>query len=227
VPSYRVAGSTLALSIFDVVGQDGAESGFIGHSGLAESEGSQNAAKIPVLDMGPPLHGPGHPNHVQAHLVGSATLTDDEVQKIRTFIDRHASEHSSFLQFSKRQLINAAPQMYCVHPHAKPLCEDDGRYARMRFSCAGFVFEAYKKARINLLNSDALPMVDIAVVRLGYPDHIRLMENGRVSREDLGLAGAGPWPVLLCGYLFHALNRDQATYSGPKKLDHDVRSRSW
>ncbi len=208
MPSYRVAGSTLSLSIFDVVGQDADESGFIGHVGLAKSAGSQNPAKIPVLDMGPPLHGQGVPSYVRANVAGSATLTDDEVQKVKTFVDRHANEHSVFLQFSTSQLINAAPQMYCVHPHATPFYENDGRYARMRFSCAGFVFEAYKKARIKLLDSNNLPMVNITVIRLAYPEQVRLMENGRISPEALGLEGSGPWPVLLCGYLFHALNRD-------------------
>jgi hypothetical protein len=208
VPSYRVAGSTLSLSIFDVVGQDGGESGFIGHSGLAESAGSQNAARIFVLDMGPPLHGPGGSGQVRANVVGSAALTDDEVQKIKTFVNRHANEHLVFLQFGATRLIKAAPQMYCVRPHASPFYEDDGRYARTRFSCAGFVFEAYKKARIQLLDSDNLPMVNIAVIKLAYPEQVRLMEAGRISPGALGLEGSGPWPVLLCGYLFHALNRD-------------------
>ena len=186
VPSYRVAESTLSLSIFEVVGQDGGELGFIGHVGLAESTGSQNVAKIPVLDMGPPLHGKGSSGHIKADVVGSAVLTDDEVQKIRTFVDRHANEHLLFRKFRRSQLIQAAPQMYCVHPHMSPHYEDDGRYARMRFSCAGFVFEAYKKARIRLLNSSVLPMVDIAVIRLAYADHVRLMESGLVSPEAIG-----------------------------------------
>ncbi len=208
MPSFRVNGTTLSLSIFDVVGQDGDESGFIGHTGLAESAGLQSAAKIPVLDMGPPLHGQGCLGHIRGDVVGSTTLTHDEVQKIRTFVDRHKNEHLVFLQFNTGQLIKAAPQMYCVHPHTSPFYEDDGRYTRMRFSCAGFVFEAYKKARIKLLDSNDLPMVDIAVIRLAYPGQVRLIESGRTSLETLGLEGDGPWPVLLCGYLFHALNRD-------------------
>lgn len=208
MPSYRVEGSTLSLSIFDVVGQDGDESGFIAHTGLVESAGSQSAARIRVFDMGPPLHGQGCSGHVRANVVGSATLTDDEVQKIKTFVNRHANEHLAFLQFSGSQLIEAVPQMYCIHPHASPFCEDDGRYARMRFSCAGFVFEAYKKARIRLLDLKDLPMVDIAVIRLAYSLQVRLMEARRIGLEALGLEGSGPWPVLLCGYLFHTLNRD-------------------
>jgi hypothetical protein len=207
VPSYRVVGPTLSLSIFDVVGQDGDEPDFIGHTGLAESASTEQVANVPVLDMGPPLHGQGGPAHVTANVVGRAILNDDEVRKIKTFVDRHANEHLVFLQLSTRQLLNAAPHMYCIHPHESPLHEDDGRYSRTRFSCAGFVFEAYKKARITFVDTNALPMVDLTVVRLAYPRQVRWMEMGRISSEALGIQGSGPWPVLLCGYLFHALNR--------------------
>ena len=44
MPSYRLAGSTVSLGIFDVVGQDGAEHGFIGHTGIAEPAGSHATA---------------------------------------------------------------------------------------------------------------------------------------------------------------------------------------
>jgi len=208
VPSYRVSETTLSLSSFEVVGQDGAEKGFIGHAGLVESAGSHDAASVPVLDMGPPLHGHGIAGLIRGGVVGSAALTDDEVQKINTFVDRHANEHAMFSQISTTQLIQMAPQMYCVLPHASPLYENDGRYARTRFSCAGFVLEAYKRARIKLLELNALPMVDMAIIAKAYPQQSRLIERGMITAEDLGLGGDGPWPVLLCGYLFRALNRE-------------------
>jgi len=207
VSSHRVTESTLSLSRFEVVGQDGAESGFIGHAGLAESAGSHDAAGVPVLDMGPPLHGHDNAGKVRVDVVGSATLTDDEVQKIKTFVDRHANEHAVFSEISRNQLIQMAPQMYRVLPHASPLYEDDGRYARTRFSCAGFVLEAYNRARIRLLDLNAIPMVDMAIIAAAYPQ-ARLIDRGLISSEDLGLCGNGPWPVLLCGYLFHALDRE-------------------
>jgi hypothetical protein len=207
VPSFRLSESTLSLSRFDVVGQDGAESGFIGHAGLAESAGSQNAASIPVLEMGPPLHGHGTAGHVRGDVVGSAALTDDDVQKIKTFVDRHANEHLVFSHFSRSQLLQAAPHMYCVLPHVSALYENDGRYARTRFSCAGFVLEAYKTARIKLLDLNGIPKVEMAVIAAAYPQ-TRFIESGRISAEALGLGGDGPWPVLLCGYLFHALSRE-------------------
>jgi len=208
VPSYRVNELTLSLDRFEVVGQDGAESGFIGHVGLAASKDSQDVASIAVLDMGPPLHGHGSDHHIRGDVIGSAVLTDDEAQKIRTFVDRHANEHLLFSQLSVGHLLKLAPQMYCLLPHTSPLYEDNGRYARTRFSCAGFVLEAYKTARIKLLNLDGMPLVDMAVVATAYPIHTRLIERGTINAEDLGLGGDGPWPVLLCGYLFHSLNRE-------------------
>jgi hypothetical protein len=208
LPSYRVATGNISLGLFDVVGQDGGERAFVGHAGLANSAGSQIAADVRVLDMGPPLHGQAAPGHIRADVVGSAVLTDDDVQKIKTFIDRHENEHRSLLLLSRTERIAAAPKMYIICPHAMPFYEEDGRYARMRFSCAGFVLEAYRKARVNLLEPKALPPVDMAIIRVCYPTQIRLMEDGKISPDDLGLGGNGPWQVLLCGYLFHALNRD-------------------
>ncbi len=156
--------------------------------------------------MGPPLRVEG--GNLMAHVIGSAVLTDDEVQKIRTFIDRHALEHLVFLKLGLRERINLSPQMYCVYPHFSPYREDDGRYARTRFSCAGFVFEAYKNARIELLDISTLPSMEVAAIRLAYHDQIEFLERGGIDLEALGLEGSGPWPVMFCGYLFHALNRE-------------------
>lgn len=208
VSSYRIDKPAVSLSVYDVVGQDGDRAGFICHAGLAESAGSQPVRQVAVLDMRPPLHAGDRTGRVAASAAGSAQLTDDEVQKIKNFVDRHASEHQAFLQLTQSQWLRLAPQMYCICPHAVPFYEDDGRYVRMRFSCAGFVFEAYKRARIVLLDTNALPAVDMAAIKSADPDQALLMERGIVSRESLGLEGNGPWPVLFCGYLFHALGRD-------------------
>lgn len=210
MPSYRVTGSTISLDRFDAVGKDGAESAFVGHAGLAAAAGSQDGASIPVLDMGPPLHGHDNAGQIRCDVVGSAALTDDEVQKIKTFVDRHANEHLLFSEFSTRELLQAAPQMYCVLPHTCPLEENDGRYTRTRFSCTGFVLEAYKRARIELLDLNGVPMVEMTIIAAAYPQ-TRFIERGIISAEALGLGGSGPWPVLFCGYLFHALNRESDT----------------
>jgi hypothetical protein len=208
VPSKRIDAPAISLSVYDVVGADGDTAGFICHAGLAESAGSHDAQAIAVLDMGPPLHTSHSAGQICASCVGSAELTDDEVRKITNFVDRHAGEHQTFLQLTSRQLLRLAPQMYCIFPHAEPFYEDDQRYARMRFSCAGFVFEAYRTAGIRLLDVSALPATQMEDIKRGYPSQTRLMESGKVSPESLGLEGNGPWPVLFCGYLFHALSRE-------------------
>jgi hypothetical protein len=198
----------LPLNVSDVVGQDGEEAAFVAHTGLAESGGLQTTESVAVIEMGPPLHGPGSARQIRAHVVGSADLTHDELQKIRRFVDQHASEHLVFEELGIVGVINAAPLMYCVLPHACPFEEEDGRYARMRFSCAGFVLEAYQSARIQLIVTNRLPPVDLDVLNRGYPRLMRLVRAGRLAQEELGLTGSGPWPVVMCGYLFHALNRD-------------------
>jgi hypothetical protein len=209
--SSRVTGGNVFLATFDVVGQDGDELAFVGHVGLATSAGSQDSAQIPICEMRPPLHGRDAPGQMTADVVGSAALTDNEIMKITNFVDRHAVEHASLLEMGMFARLRAVPQMYIVHPHAEPYREEDGRYTRMRFSCAGFVLEAYRKARIRLLDTKVLPLADLEHIRPGYPTEFRLMENGPISPEQLGLEGDGPWRVLMCGYLFHALNRDAAS----------------
>ncbi len=207
MPSYRTDPAPVSLGLYDVVGADGNHVGFICHAGLAESAGTHDVRDVAVLDMGPPLRAEGRGGRLHASAVGSAELTDDELRKIKTFVDRHANEHQPLSQLGGSRLRKSAPQMYCICPHSVPLYEDDGRYARMRFSCAGFVFEAYKAARILLLDTKALPVVDMAAITTAYPP-ARLIERGKVSGESLGLEGNGPWPVLFCGYLFHALGRN-------------------
>lgn len=210
MPSYRVTEPTVSLSRFDIIGQDGVELRFVAHVGLADVAGPSSSVAVPVCEMGPPLRGSNASRQLQCNVLGSATLTNSEIQKIKTFIDRHANEHASFLQVSRSQLVQAVPEIYCIIPHASPFREIDGRYTRTRFSCAGFVFEAYKKARITLIDVNNMPSVDMAVIASAYPLQVRLIESGRVSREALGLEGEGPWRVLLCGYLLHSLDRRAA-----------------
>lgn len=207
MPSFRIEGSSVSPSVFDVVGTDGDEPCFIAHAGLAESAFSCEVHAVPVFDMGPPLRGRGRAVAIRADAIGSAELDVDELHKIRVFIDLHAGEHASLMQLSPRDILHRAPEMYCIFPHAEECREDDGRYARTRFSCAGFALEAYKSAGIMLLYADALPAVSMDVLRSAYPEHIRRLESGRIAPDSLGLTGAGPWPVLLCGYLFHSLAR--------------------
>lgn len=205
MPSRRVNGDNISLQRFDAVGTIGKVDDFVVHAGLAQESGERSRRELPVIDMQPPLR-----NHEigPVEVVGSAELTDDEVRKMENFVDRHNSEHQALRELSDSAVLRHAGEMYCVLPHAEDFCEEDGRYTRRRFSCAGFVFEAYAKARIHLFDASNVPRMGSDVLSRCYPQYWRLVEKNSIFREALGLEGDGPWPVLVCGYLFHALNRD-------------------
>ncbi len=208
MPVTRVSSSAPAVAaLFDVVG-DG--SPFVKHVGLAQVAGGDAAPSIAVIDMGPPLPS-GRLMH--ADIIGSVDLTADEQQKIRNFIDRHENEHLAI------KALGLTPanigQAYCICPHAIALTEADGRYVRMRFSCSGFVFEAYRFANIHLIDEQRLPAVDLSMIQEAYPVLSPFL-NRPVVRDALGLSGDGPWPIMFCGYLFHAFDRGtQLIRQGP------------
>ncbi len=215
MPSRRVIGLQVTLDRFDVVGTDGDQVGFIRHAGLAAHEGEHDREAVAVYEMAPPLRAPGK---TPVDSCGTAGLTDDEARKIQVFIDLHANEHEAIKGLSRDNL----PRCYTVLPHATPFREDDGRFTRMRFSCAGFVIEAFRKARITLVVDEALPSVDLDLIKRAYSDYARFLDV-EDFRESMGLSGSGPWPVMFCGYLFQALNQApaairQAPYS-PKRGD--------
>jgi hypothetical protein len=209
VPSNRITQplTLISTSINDAIGSDGALAGTVSHIGLADATGPQIDGEVAVIEMGPPLRGNGANGRMRIDVVGWADLTDDEIQKIRTFIDRHTNEHAAVSELTAADVLRKSAELYCIVPHASPYEESDGRYVRMRFSCAGFVVEAYRSARINLVEVDRLPLVDMETIKAAYPNQIGLIERERLSAESLGLGGAGPWPVLFCGYLFHSLGR--------------------
>ncbi len=210
MPSWRVEGNDVTLAQFDVLGEDGGP-GFVRHTGLAAEEGQHSRHDVDVFDMGPPLRTPGQ---MRADAQGTARLTDDEERKIWDFIDRHASEHAATRTLSDLALLKHAAAIYCIYPHTTPYLEEDGKYARDRFSCVGFVFEAYKRAGIVLLDGTTVPRVSLEKLKQSYPGFFASMLDNPGFRESMGLRDAEEWPVMLCGYLFHALNRSPEEIRG-------------
>jgi hypothetical protein len=207
MPASRVVTDEVTLAAYDVVAKDGVTPTFIAHVGLAQSGGTQPAVNLAIYDMSPPLHGPDYATTINVTAFGVAELNNDEIQKIRTFLDLQSSEHEVIRQLSSADVLRHIREIYTIYPHATPATQDDGRYSRMRFSCAGFVFEAYSAARIKLLDPSQLPYIDLRTINDAYPNETRLIGRGLVRHEDLGLGGDGPWPVLLCGYLLNSLCR--------------------
>lgn len=166
---------------------------FVRHVGLADGEAEMSPADVHVVHMRPPLRGGDTPG--RADVVGRAELTDDEQNKVGVFVGKYLAE---------QEALAKTLDGYCVLPHSVETRNGDV-VVITRFSCAGFVFEAYRAARITLLDLPSMPNVSLDTLRTAYPDIP--LDRGRF-RDHFGLDGDGPWPVMLPGYLLHALNRD-------------------
>jgi hypothetical protein len=179
----------------EIIGEDG-QTPFVKHLGLCAKNETYPRDNVVVNHMGPPLEINGR---MSADVVARADLLDDERRRIKVFIDRHVGEH---LTEGLRQLNS-----YCIHPHAKDEPASDGTRIYTRFNCAGFALEAYHFAGIHPIDISAIPAIDLASLTRAYPIASRLTGPLRVM---FGIDGDGPWPVLLPGYVIHALNRTPA-----------------
>jgi hypothetical protein len=196
VPSKRVNNPVIDLSEYDVVGEDGVMPSFVRHVGLSAASGSMAASGVSVHQMGPPLNSSGT---IKVDVFGTADLDVGQKQRIKIFKDTHESEHLA-RKLGKRK-------GYVICPHVKDEQEEDGTRVFTRFSCVGFVIEAYKNAGIELLVLNAIPSIPIDQVCRAYPDIAEELKDHPKIRGRWGIEGDGPWPVALCGYVIHSLNR--------------------
>ncbi len=209
MPAHRLTALGSAISRSDVVAFDTkGVTHFLQHTALSahEYESVKAGDEIGVNHMGPPLERDGQ---CRVDVSGTAELNDDELNQIALFIDELEDERQAQV-LRQRSDIDKYPD-YIVHPHTD--YSPDGSYRR--FSCTGYVVEAYAEAGIDLIDIDAVPPVDLQMIYRAFPALERVEANpplrkrsGIRSRHDLGLAGDGPWRVLLPGYVLHSLARD-------------------
>lgn len=215
MPTLRLTPtSAFAASEFDAIGVDAeAVPEFLAHVGLflAPSGSLNSGDDVGLLHMAPPLG--RDQNACSAHVVGTVKLTVDERLKIQLFADRCIGENST---------NNAdGPRQYVVRPHRKPVESNDGTVIRERFSCAGFVVEAYRKAlRTEIIDTHEakLPKVSLDELRVVYshPRQLAALNDPRIRERQLNLPGEGDWPVLLPGHVLNALARkEKSIRNGP------------
>ena len=166
--------------------------------------------------MGPPLAAGPEFDHISfqkrsfiADIVADVDLTVDERDGIANWLAGVEKENRGheFKLF----------EPYVIHPHMDWVtAPETQRRIRRRFSCSGFVFEAYAAGNIRLVDVEgALPSVSENEVASAYPVFLQLelkpeairQRLGFGGREQLGLTSKGPWKLLLPGYLFHATAR--------------------
>lgn len=198
MPAQRLGSQPVSIQKYDVAAQDSATTpNFVRHVGLADEQRDdvRSNSEISLVHMGPPLMR-GHSGN-PVHAIGKAGLTAGQIRQIGVFVDEHLPEYEAEKVREHRQ--------YVIHPHVQ---EPDADVACRRFSCAGFVIEAYRYADLELVVTEParLPSVDLETLRHAYPEQARHLVNSRL-RPLFGLEGDGPWPVVLAGYVMNALNR--------------------
>jgi hypothetical protein len=203
MPARRIGGDKLHVRKFDVVGQDSAgTSEFIRHVGLANEEKDSlgSLPVVPMVRMGPPLSQGAASGAISA--IGAAGLTVDEALQIQVFVDEQVLEYEAAKAGRREQ--------YVIAPHMKEEKSRDGTIICRRYNCAGFVIEAYRSAGVDFIQTaqESLPPVAQSTLEIQYPDMVRLLENLK-NRENFGIPGDGPWPVVLAGYVLNALDRDE------------------
>lgn len=219
ISAAQLGAKTKACSQYAIIGQYAADDGrFVKHvSLLRQSVEVKGGSDVNVWHTGPPIvSGPlaqsrfGDATCV-AHVAGDFMLGPSECDAIANFLADVDKYHRTFT-------IKPLQQYVIVPHHQWVRAKETNRRIRRRFSCAGFVIEAYAAAAIDLIDLEQLPLARLEQVEFAFPDFRRLSEsNERVQNrigfrglEDLGLTGEGPWPIALPGYLFHACDREQS-----------------
>jgi len=225
LPAQRLADDPGAVAIrvpkYAVVGtySQPRKSSFVQHVAiLADDADLRWGASATVSHMGPPLVAGEETKKARhakpecvVHLAGTAQLSLDEQDAIRDWLEEVDKEPGPDNPFRR----------YIVNPHWEwHRARETGRRLYRRFSCAGFVLECFKSIELDLVDTQegSLPDVDFDVVAEAYPvararRHLERLTRGPtpddpgLKLEDWGIAGDGPWPVLLPGYIFHALER--------------------
>jgi hypothetical protein len=207
MPAQRLGSQPVSIQKYDMAAQDSAAAPyFVRHVGLADEQRDdvRSNSEIRLVHMGPPLMRGQSGNPV--HAIGEAGLTAGQIRQIGVFVDEHLSEYEAERVRGHRQ--------YVIHPHVR---EPDADVPCRRFSCAGFVIEAYRDADLELLVAEParLPSVDLETLTNAYSDLAHLLRSP-ARRSRFGLEGEGPWPVVLAGYVMDALNRTvEAIHDGP------------
>ena len=202
MPAQRLTDKPVPVAKFDVLGEDSTSlPQFVCHVGLAIETHQQLCVgdQAAIRHMGP-LENPGS---LQAHSVGSASLTVDEANQIQLYLDEIECEYAAAPQRPSLR------QQYVVHPHVKPWTAKDGTVLWLRFSCVGLVIESYREADIVLVTEEGLESVGPDLLDAAYPRLAPIQKLSPSVRTSLGIPGDGPWTVMLPGYVLHAQDRNE------------------
>lgn len=146
--------SPVAVQKFAIVGTYADNRPFVRHSALLCSQDSIGEEReVAVHHMGPPIE---EFDKCQCHVIGQVGLTNEEIEAIEDWIASVATQYCA---------IKVLPfQQYVIVPHMDWVMSEEGRMQRQRFSCVGYVIEAYRSAEVELLDLALLPEIGRAHV---------------------------------------------------------------
>lgn len=186
---------------------------FVQHAALlASDQDLDKRCEVEVHHMGPPL---GDQVGCECHLLGQIELTSEEIEVIENWVASVETQYTA---------IYVQPfQQYTIYPHMTWIFSEEGRPLRQRFSCVGYVIEAYREAGVHLVDLSQVPDTDGSCLEILYPEIVRISKSpprlkeklGFKGFDDLGLSGKGPWKLVLPGYLFHATREHHAGKARP------------
>jgi hypothetical protein len=214
MPAQRLDGSPCPVNKFDILAiSDDVEDGLMTHAALSlETLEATNATPISFIHMGPPFgtRTLQLDSTLQFDAVGSCELTGKQLVKIKEFIDRQwADRRKDRKRLAKLGLKQEPRAQYRIQP---PYSRPNKGSTVIRYSCVGFVMLAYKKARIELV-SGPRPLKTIEQLKQLYPFASSLLDDAD-EREYMGLGNGDRWPVMLVGYVLHAMDRPPGEISG-------------
>lgn len=198
MPSFDLSQGSQSLTRYDVVGQhSGVVPFFIEHVGLSKREVSDVSlgGAVDVAHMGPPLDTGGV---MRAHAVGRIPLANDEIKQVEVWIEEVADEYSDEKVHGRRQFCYLSPW--------EDVPDDNTNVRRYRrYSCAGFVIDAYSQVHVKLFDFEngVWPDVDKGMLQLAYPGASPVRASHRRSK----IQGSGPQRIVPAGYVLHALDR--------------------
>ena len=172
------------------------------HAVLSDEDvDATDTSKVKSIHMGPPF---GRIRQLAFAAVGSCELSTKHVARITEFVDQQFSARKAErLRLAKLGLPQNPMAQYRIQP---PYSRPRKGCSQIRYSCVGFVLLAYKSARIELVSS-ACPLRTVEDLKSLYPPIFHAALDDETQRIGMGLDRGNRWPVMLVGYVLHALNR--------------------
>ena len=194
MPLQKLCNKPAVVEQFCVCSQEVQGTNFITHVGLA----SEQQCGIKYGDTVKWTHVFSFFRRAEdrVHVIGKIRLSAEERESMDIFITDCEEEIEKIKRFER-------PKQFIIFPHKE---ERSAERPYCRYSCAGFVLEAYRRIHVTILEEDVIPAQSLDFLDEYYPG---LAECSIKEREALGLIGTGPWRVVLPGYVLNAFNRSE------------------